>query len=143
MSDGARLTIKDARFNALRRVRPRLTRELTAAVVKAAEEHEALSKTLAPRDEGDLAASIKSEAVITGVNPSAKVVAGEDEMPAKARWAEFGTAPRPQKGQFEGTMHPGTAATPFMFPAYRLLRKRAVSRIGRAIRTALRTARPK
>jgi HK97 gp10 family phage protein len=58
---------------------------------------------------------------------------------SKVRYAhlvEFGTSPHPQGGKFKGTEHPGTAAQPFFYPAYRALRKRVKSRISRATNQA-------
>jgi len=58
---------------------------------------------------------------------------------SKARYAhlvEFGTAPHINGGRFKGTQHPGTAAQPFFYPAYRALRKRVKSRISRATNKA-------
>lgn len=42
-----------------------------------------------------------------------------------ARFREFGTAPHAQGGMFKGTLHPGTSAAPFFYPAYRLHKKKA------------------
>lgn len=50
---------------------------------------------------------------------------------------EFGTAPHINGGLFAGTEHPGTRAQPFFFPTYRKLRKRARSRLSRAITKAI------
>jgi HK97 gp10 family phage protein len=72
------------------------------------------------------------------------VYAGDDEA-FYARWVEFGTKPhslakgailKRGKKQTTGIQHPGTAATPFFFPAYRALRKRINQRIRRAINKA-------
>jgi HK97 gp10 family phage protein len=53
-----------------------------------------------------------------------------------AHLVEFGTRPHPQGGMFKGTDHPGTAAQPFFYPAYRALRRRVKSRISRATNKA-------
>ncbi|CAN7598991.1 HK97-gp10 family putative phage morphogenesis protein [Bosea sp. LjRoot237] len=50
---------------------------------------------------------------------------------------EFGTAPHINGGLFAGTEHPGTRAQPFFYPTYRKLRRRARSRISRAITKAI------
>lgn len=50
-----------------------------------------------------------------------------------ARWVEFGTSGHVQGGMFAGSEHPGTAAQPYFYPAYRAVRKRIKSRITRAI----------
>lgn len=57
-----------------------------------------------------------------------------------AHLVEFGTKPRKNGGKFKGTDHPGTAAQPFFYPAYRLGKKAVLSRINRAVRKAARTA---
>lgn len=53
-----------------------------------------------------------------------------------ARMIEFGTAPHLNGGRFAGSKHPGTAAQPFFFPAFRANRRRAKSRVSRAINKA-------
>lgn len=67
-----------------------------------------------------------------------------------AAWVEFGTKPHnvakgggTKKGQRQaraggGIPHPGAAPNPFFYPAYRLNKKRALSRIKRAIGKAAR-----
>lgn len=60
------------------------------------------------------------------------VYAGDDRA-FWARWREFGTRPRPNKGRFAGTMHPGTPPRPFFYPSYRALRRTVKGRVSRAI----------
>lgn len=61
----------------------------------------------------------------------------------KVRYAhivEFGSRPHINGGKFAGSQHPGTAAQPFFYPAYRALRKRVKSRISRATNKAAKAA---
>lgn len=66
---------------------------------------------------------------------SVRISAGNSKV-RYAHMIEFGTAPHINAGKFAGTQHPGTAAQPFFFPAYRALRKRVKSRITRATNKA-------
>lgn len=69
----------------------------------------------------------------------ATAYAGDDDA-YYAGWVENGTAPHKQGGKFKGTHHPGTAAQPFFFPAFRANKKRAKSRITRGIKKAIKKA---
>lgn len=139
MSDGVAVTIrnKDRLFAKLRRLRPRTTQELARSIAQSAEEVARLARQLAPRDSGDLIASIVAEVNPDAVGPSARVTAGNGKA-YYARWVEFGTAPHPQGGSRPGTMHPGNRPQPFLFPAYRLLKRRTKGRIARALGKAAR-----
>jgi len=53
-----------------------------------------------------------------------------------ARFVEFGT----KGGGKNRPDHPGTTARPFLFPAYRILKKRIVGRIRRAVKAAAKEA---
>jgi HK97 gp10 family phage protein len=56
-----------------------------------------------------------------------------------AAFIEFGTqGPYTIKGRFEGATHPGIRAQPFFYGPYRAYRKRAKSRLTRAMRKAIR-----
>lgn len=135
--DGASLKFnrRDAMFAKLRRNRPALTRLLTVAVKKSADEHAALSRRLAPRRSGELQESIDSSLIESGVSPKAKTEAAGGPG-FHGIFVEKGTTPHTQGGKFAGSKHPGTSAQPFFFPAYRLLRTRARRRIARAISQA-------
>lgn len=67
---------------------------------------------------------------------SVAISAGNSEV-RYAHLIEFGTAPHINGGLFAGTEHPGTRAQPFFYPTYRRLRRRARSRISRAITKAI------
>lgn len=70
---------------------------------------------------------------------SVRISAGNSKV-RYAHMVEFGTAPHINGGKFAGTQHPGTAAQPFFYPAYRALRKRVKSRISRATNKAAKAA---
>lgn len=67
---------------------------------------------------------------------SVRISAGNSEV-RTAHLVEFGTAPHINSGQFPGTQHPGTPPTGFFYGTYRRLRRRARSRISRAITKAI------
>lgn len=125
--------------------------EIRKAMEQSANEIVALAKSLAPVDSGDLQMSIswtwgeapkgaivlgrvKSGATATG-NMKITVFAGGGDA-YYARMIEFGTAPHLNGGRFAGSKHPGSAAQPFFYPAYRAVRKRAKSRVTRAVNKA-------
>lgn len=54
-----------------------------------------------------------------------------------ARLVEFGTAPHIAGGKFKGARHPGARARPFFFPAYRANKRRVSTRVGKAIKQAV------
>lgn len=107
--------------------------EIKKAMETSADEIVALAKNLAPVDKGDLKDSIgwtwgkapkgamtlgkvQTDAVDSGFTIT--IFAGNSEV-YYARWVEFGT----QK----------MAAQPYFYPSYRAMRKRAKSRVTRAI----------
>lgn len=111
-----------ARLNARMNAIPKNVREaVQPALDKSATELVGMQKTLAPVDEGDLQDSIRSEPGDHELQR--KVIAGDDKA-FYARWREFGTASQ--------------AASPFFYPAFRLLRKRLTNRIKRSIGKAVR-----
>ena len=134
MTDGARLVVrnKDRVFRRLREVVPAIAREVEPAAAKGAEEVADQARTWAPRRDGDYAESIVAKPLteMAARAGSARPIAAWGVF-AKWIWrfVEFGTAPR--------GAHPGTSAQPHLFPAYRVLRKRVVSRISRAIGKAV------
>lgn len=146
---------------------PKRVREaVKPALAKEAEEIVQLAKSLCPVAEVDggtlrdsigwtfgaapagsiaLAHSVEGETSVT-------IYAGNDEA-FYARWIEFGTQSgvfgqrvgdpgagikqHKTKGRKSYRSHPGTAAQPFFFPAYRLSKKKAQARIKAAIRKAV------
>lgn len=135
--------------------------EIKAAMEASAGDVVRLAKSLVVVDSGDLRGSIgwtwgapprgaltlgKVAAASLGKDLTITVYAGDDKA-FYARWVEFGTAPHNvAKGggntsfKGEGVKHPGAAARPFFFPAYRASRKGAKSKIRKAFRSAAKTA---
>lgn len=123
------------------------------ALAEGADEINDMQRRLAPKKTGKLAASIKQtwgggkerySSVSAGTgdgDPDLTVTLSAGN--SKVRYAhlvEFGTAPHTLGGIFKGAQHPGTAAQPFFFPAYRALRRRVKSRITRATKRAVQQA---
>lgn len=128
---------------------PEAFREIvTREMGKAADDVVAMMKRLAPVDRGDLRESIgwtfgdppKGSIVVfksrpvRGLNMKLTIFAGNDKA-FYARWVEFGTLAHPQGGKFKGAEHPGTAAHPFFYPAYRFHKKKIKGRVSRALNT--------
>lgn len=134
---------------------------LISAMEAGADDVVRLARGLVPVDDGDLRDSIgwtwgdppKGAIVITRARPRKNdsdirltVYAGNDKA-FYARWLEFGTAPHKIKaknypalgrdGRFGPEVdHPGKAAQPFFFPAWRAERKRMRAKLRRAITKA-------
>lgn len=109
--------------------------DLTKALDAGGAEIEAAAVLLAPKADGDLAASIGRDIRVRedGRAVRAVVFAGTDPATAIAAFRqEFGRAPSDD--------HPGHAAHEFMFPAYQALRKRVRGRVKRAIGAAVKRA---
>lgn len=70
---------------------------------------------------------------------SATIIAG-DRKSFQARFVEFGTAPHPQGGLFEGTDHPGTHPRPFFYGPFRAARKGIKRRVARETKKAVQEA---
>lgn len=137
--------------------------DLRTALGQGADEIVSLAKSFAPTDSGDLRDSIDhsfglylpANANVRGVgiggggHDLAVTIHAGDERAYYAGWVEFGTAPHSVakgggtvggrvKARFGGgTPHPGAAAHPFFYPAYRLGKRRARSRITRAMNKAI------
>lgn len=124
--------------------------EIIKAMEQSAAEVVAMAKSLVPVDSGGLRDSIGwtwgdppkgaiSIASAKGLRRQGSmfitIYAGNSEA-YQARWVEFGTSAHVNGGKFAGSQHPGTAAQPFFFPAFRALRKRIKSRLTRAINKA-------
>jgi len=120
-----------------------------AAVIQGAHEVAELQYALAPVDDGDLRNSIEVTPPGSTTPPysqpggsqvaregQALITAGNTKV-RHAHLVEYGTAPHVNAGQFPGTQHPGTAAEPFFFPAWRALRSRVRARITRSINKAI------
>ena len=130
---------------------PEIAREQIArAMEQSAQEVVEMARRLAPVDDGDLRDSIgwswygapQGSIVLGEVRPEGSRGAGNlsiviyagDDRAWYARFVEFGTNAHVNGGIFAGTQHPGTRAQPFFYPAWRAMRKRAKSRVSRAVR---------
>ena len=105
----------------LKRIAPNADEELEKANGKTAQEFVGLARSAAPRRTGELAESVKAKRV------EERGMSGWG-IYALWRWifAEFGTVKQ--------------SATPFLFPVYRLIRKRHVGRTKRAVNKAIKRA---
>lgn len=152
------------RFLAKMSAMPRVAKdEVQKALKVSGEEIVDLARRAAPKRTGVLAQSIDStigkyvtdNANVRGVQASAGghdllvTIHAGDEIAWYAALVEFGTSPHTiraknaealgRDGRFGPVVeHPGSSAQPFFYPSYRLGKKRAKSRIGRAISTAAR-----
>lgn len=106
----------------------KVKRRLNAANEQSAEELAAMMTRLAPRDEGDLIASIRyfEVAGVQGGGIAWRVTAGDNDA-HYARAVEFGAAK-------------GTTARPFFYPSVRALRRLIKNRQLRAFRQGLKDA---
>lgn len=147
MADGVRISVKrQSLIDRLNKLVPAARVEVTAAAMKGAEDVASLARRFAPKRSGALAASIQAEAKpeglgarVTAGGTSATrrtVRAGVDVFVDTAFFAEFGTKPHRNKGKFAGSRHPGTKKHPFLFPAARMLKKKNLARVSRAITKA-------
>lgn len=120
---------------------------LEPALISAAEKVVTLAKQLCPVQYGDLRDSIGwsfgaapkgSIALASGAagNKRITIFAGNKKA-YYARWVEFGTKSHVIGGQRPGTVHPGSVAEPFFFPAWRTYRKGIKRDLGKAIRGAV------
>lgn len=108
------------RADLLKRIPAQVQAEVGKAIDKSANELAANAKALAPKESGDLAASIRVEAGDDAL--SRKVIAGDADAP-QATFIEFGIE--------------HADAEPFLWPVYRLLRRRREGQINRAVNKAL------
>lgn len=119
-----RLERKRKLFDKLRRLVPTVEEAIDQAAGQSAAEMAALAKGFAPVRTGTLQTAIYAQKVAGTLSPVWKVAVDEGKGPTGVnafygRWVEFSTV--------------DTAAQPFFFPAYRLVRKRHRSRLTRAI----------
>jgi len=147
MTDGVtiKVTNKDRLFARFRRLAPAADRELIEAALLGANEVAGLARRFSQNDR--VRQSIKVEAVPG--RPAVVVAAGDASTQVEVRkgsgkmWGleraeEFGVKKHRLGGIFAGAMHPGSAPRPFLFPAFRLLKKRVQARLGRALGKAAR-----
>ena len=74
---------------------------------------------------------------MVGAEMTLTIYAGNDEE-FYARWVEFGTGPHDAGGWATGKTHPGTAANPFFYPAFRANKRPGARQINGAMRKAVR-----
>jgi hypothetical protein len=128
-----------------------VVQEVRSGLAIAAQDVVDMQKRLVAVDDGDLRDSIRwqygNEARTKysqcgrGVKDalSVRITAGNTKV-RYAHLVEFGAAPHIAGGIFEGASHPGAAAQPFFYPAYRARKKAAVSRIKRSMRRGAKKA---
>ncbi len=138
-----------------------IERASTRAMEAGAKDLAAFMKALVPVDNGDLRNSIgwtwgdvpdgavSLDSLAEGEKRIAIYAGAGLKYPAIARWVEFGTAPHSvskgggtKSGQAAlaagtGTPHPGAAAHPYFYPAYRAKKRSIIKRIRREIRAEL------
>jgi HK97 gp10 family phage protein len=120
----------------MRRI-PEAVRQATApATLKGAEEIAQLARHLAPKDQGDLAASIEVTPGGQTTTPYSQP-GGAYAVPEGAAVITVGNRDvrYPHLQEYGTTRH---AAQPFFWPAYRLLKKRTANRIKRALGQVIR-----
>lgn len=133
---------------------PNIARKrIREAMAHGADEIVAVMKSLVAEDSGDLKnsidwtwgsaprgamtiATVRGQGMRnTGSENTISIYAGNAKA-FYARFVEFGTAAHTAGGMFEGATIPAIAASPFFFVSFRANRKRAKSRITRAINKA-------
>lgn len=132
---------KDQLYRSLRKKAPGIDGELNKANKQTADEIASLARSFSQNDR--VRGSIRTEP--SGERQAWMVVAGDQSTISTAgRYPfqlaigeEFGTKPHIVGGMFAGAQHPGTAARPFFYPAYRLGAKRHKGRATRALRKGL------
>jgi HK97 gp10 family phage protein len=125
-----------------------------AALGQSAAEISGQQKRLSPTDSGDLQKSIgytfgtyrPDNANVRGVTSGSSLndpdltvtLHAGDRRAWYAALVEFGVAgPWPIKGRFEGATHPGIKRQSFFFPPFRAGKRRAKSRITRAMKQGI------
>ncbi|WP_336800804.1 HK97-gp10 family putative phage morphogenesis protein [Kaistia sp. MMO-174] len=130
---------------------PQVRAAAKQALAESADEIQGMQRRLAPKRTGRLArsivqtwgggkeryASLAGSAMSDGDPDLTVVISAGNSETRYAHLVEFGTAPHDNGGTTKGSKHPGARAQPFFFPAYRALRKRAKSRVNRAMTKAI------
>ena len=143
---------KEKAFRQLKRVAPAVENDLPKALEQNANEVADLARQYAPKRTGEYAQSIKAKETET-----------ENGLPAWGifakyiwRFLEFGTSAgryrvrvgsrksdvkqHKTRGRFSYRTHPGNRAQPHIWPAYRVIKRRMMSRITRTINKAIKRA---
>lgn len=133
---------------------PATREEIQKALKQSGAEIADMARALAPEVSGDLKRSIGStigeyrpdNSNVRGIaegggHDLAVTIHAGDAEAWYARLVEFGTEAHEQpKNRINGGEHPGASPTPFFYPAFRLGKKRAKSRISRAVKLAAKKA---
>lgn len=138
-----------------------LQKPIRIAVARGGDEVVALARRLVPKDDRILEASIRWEWVkaddgrfrcMIVIGPSGEFLKAHGRIPSLARWIEFGTAPaeKGKKGvrftmggklrqtdRVSGRTHPGLPARPYLFAAWRQLKKKLKQNVKEAVNAAL------
>jgi HK97 gp10 family phage protein len=130
---------------------PAVRSAVKQALAQGADDVTDAMKRLVPVDSGKLQGSIRqtwggrkvayaslSGAASASGDPELTVtISAGDSGVRYAHLVEFGTAPHINGGRFAGSRHPGAAAKPFFYPAYRANKRRVKARISRATTKAV------
>lgn len=148
----AKVRNKDRLYAKLKALAPEAAAALAEEANKAADDMVRTARSYAPIEDGDLRESIVATRA-GQQTPSYSQPGGSQLVPegavlvtagnTKVRYphlVEYGTRPHVNAGKFPGTQHPGAAARPYFWPAFRLLRRRFRSRMTRAMNKAIRKA---
>ena len=111
------------------------------AVTKGTGEIATAARALVPEEYGDLRDSIKTDILNSPGGRGVMGIVRAGYAPDDPRTHDALGARQQEFGRAASPGHPGHDAQPFMFPAYRLLKRRATNRIGRALREASKHAR--
>lgn len=148
----AKVRNKDKLFAKLSAMAPEAAAAVYAEAQAAANDMVSTAKNYVAIDKGDLRDSIVATEAGQST-PSYSQPGGSQIVPpgsvlvsagnTKVRYphlVEYGARPHINAGQFAGTQHPGTAAQPYFWPAFRLLRRRFRGRMTRALNKAIKKA---
>lgn len=136
----AKITGRQKAAMVLKRIPDRVQSAARAQQDKNAAELVEMMRRLAPKDEGDLAASIGFVDLSDDAYIRHRVHAGGPTTTKAVRKSEKGGAP---KYDYASAIEHGTserAAKPFFFPSYRAKRKTFKARVSKAVRTAVKDA---
>ncbi|WP_319568965.1 HK97 gp10 family phage protein [Cohaesibacter marisflavi] len=134
---------KEKAFGKLKSLAPAIEKDLSPSLEKSADELAGLARRYAPKKSGDYARSIEADQIKEDKQTPAWGLFADFIW----RFIEFGTKPgrygaRTSSGGRDRKVyrtHPGTAARPHIWPAYRIVQRRIKSRTSRTINKAIKT----
>ncbi len=146
----AKLQGREVLMRHLNEIAPNAEKYAAEAKLEVVKEAASIISADAPYDSGDYMQNIKGERQADNPN-HAPIVGTKSKDPDAAavyapfiwRFLEFGTQAHENRGQYAGTMHPGTTAQPHVFPAWRQFKPTAKKRINAAINRAVKEAQGK